>query len=422
MKSILIVRLGALGDIVHALPAAAALRDAFPEARIDWLVDARYRAVLDLVPVLDHRVSVDSRAWSGAKAPFTVIRELRRARYEIAFDLQGLIKSAALARLSGASRVVGYTTKHLREPAARLFYTEQVNPRVDEAEEEDEAEASGRGGYRAPALATVARARTTTVLHMVHRSVAALRAIGINRPELRFPLDEPPSAAPACTRQLLGLWPDEPFALINPGAAWPNKRWPAARFGALARELRARHGLKSAVLWGPEEETLAAQVAAASDGAAEMAPLTSVADMIALARAARVLISGDTGPIHLAAAVGTAVAGALLVGLLSTIALGKITASPTLTPELQVQVDLNNITFVSNDRLRTVLQSTTGTPQQVDEAVRVNTEARLRALKIGLLIMAGLAMLAIIPAGGLPNYRPGEIPDDETVNRRERTT
>ena len=71
MKSILIVRLGALGDIVHALPAAAALR--VPEARIDWLVDARYRAVLDLVPVLDRRVSVDSRAWSGAKAPFTVI-------------------------------------------------------------------------------------------------------------------------------------------------------------------------------------------------------------------------------------------------------------------------------------------------------------------------------------------------------------
>jgi len=138
-------------------------------------------------------------------------------------------------------------------------------------------------------------------------------------------------------------------------------------------------------------------------------------------------LAGDVGSLrgttqNLASAVGTAVAGALLVGLLSTIALGKITASPTLTPELQAQVDLNNITFVSNDRLRTVLQSTTGTPQQVDEAVRVNTEARLRALKIGLLIMAGLAMLAIIPAGGLPNYRPGEIPDDETVNRRERTT
>lgn len=129
-------------------------------------------------------------------------------------------------------------------------------------------------------------------------------------------------------------------------------------------------------------------------------------------------LAGDVGSLrgttqNLAAALGTAVAGALLVGLLSTIALGKITASPVLTPELQAQVDLGNITFVSNDRLRTVLERTSGTPAQVAEAVRVNTEARLRALKIGLLIMAGLALIAIIPAGRLPNYLPGEIPGDE---------
>ncbi|WP_175068369.1 MFS transporter [Bradyrhizobium uaiense] len=136
-------------------------------------------------------------------------------------------------------------------------------------------------------------------------------------------------------------------------------------------------------------------------------------------------LAGDVGSLrgttqNLAAAVGTAVAGALLVGLLSTIALGKITASPVLTKELQSQVDLNNITFVSNDRLRSVLEGTSGTPQQVEEAIRVNTEARLRALKIGLLIMAGLALLAVIPAGHLPNYRPGEIPDDDAAEKRER--
>lgn len=138
-------------------------------------------------------------------------------------------------------------------------------------------------------------------------------------------------------------------------------------------------------------------------------------------------LAGDVGSLrgttqNLAAAVGTAVAGALLVGLLSTIALGKITASPVLTKELQSQVDLNNITFVSNDRLRSVLEATSGTPQQVEEAVRVNTEARLRALKIGLLIMAGLALLAVIPAGQLPNYRPGEIPDDNAADNRERAS
>jgi predicted MFS family arabinose efflux permease len=134
-------------------------------------------------------------------------------------------------------------------------------------------------------------------------------------------------------------------------------------------------------------------------------------------------LAGDVGSLrgttnNLAAAVGTAVAGALLVGLLSSMALTNIAASPKLTPELQAQVDLDNINFVSNDRLRTALQGTTATPEQVAEAVRVNTEARLRALKIGLLIMAGLALLAIIPAGRLPSYRPGEIPSDETVSER----
>jgi len=129
--------------------------------------------------------------------------------------------------------------------------------------------------------------------------------------------------------------------------------------------------------------------------------------------------AGDVGSLrgttnNLAAAVGTAVAGALLVGLLSAIMLGNIAASAKLTPELQAQVDLDNINFISNERLQTVLAGTTASPAQVAEAVRVNTESRLRALKIGLLIMSGLAFLSILPAGRLPNYRPGEIPDDQS--------
>jgi predicted MFS family arabinose efflux permease len=128
-------------------------------------------------------------------------------------------------------------------------------------------------------------------------------------------------------------------------------------------------------------------------------------------------LAGDVGSLrgttnNLAAAVGTAVAGALLVGLLSAVVLRSIAATPVLTPEIQSQVDLDSINFVSNDRLRGALERTTATPQQVEEAVRINTEARLRALKIGLLIMAGLAFLTIIPAGRLPDYVPGEIPAD----------
>ena len=129
-------------------------------------------------------------------------------------------------------------------------------------------------------------------------------------------------------------------------------------------------------------------------------------------------LAGDVGSLrgttqNLASALGTAVAGALLVGLLSTIVFTQIAANPLLPKEIQAQVDLDNVTFVSNDRLRTVLESTHATLPQVEEAVRVNTAARLRALKIGLLIMAGLALLAVIPAGRLPNYLPGQIPSEE---------
>jgi len=134
-------------------------------------------------------------------------------------------------------------------------------------------------------------------------------------------------------------------------------------------------------------------------------------------------LAGDVGSMrgttnNLAAAVGTAVSGALLVGLLSATILGSIAANPLLPKEIQSQVNLDNITFVSNDRLQSVMERTTATPAQVAEAVRVNTEARLRALKIGLLIMAGLAFLAIIPAGGLPNYTPGEMPSTSLQRKK----
>jgi MFS family permease len=129
-------------------------------------------------------------------------------------------------------------------------------------------------------------------------------------------------------------------------------------------------------------------------------------------------LAGDVGSLrgttnNLAAAVGTAVAGALLVGLLSAIMLAAINAAPKLTPELQAQVNLDSINFVSNDRLQETLAKTTASPAQVAEAVRVNTESRLRALKFGLLLMAALAFIAIIPAGSLPGYQPGEIPEPD---------
>jgi predicted MFS family arabinose efflux permease len=134
-------------------------------------------------------------------------------------------------------------------------------------------------------------------------------------------------------------------------------------------------------------------------------------------------LAGDVGSLrgttnNLAAAVGTAVVGALLVGLLSAIVVSQLASSPKLPAEIQSQLNLDNITFISNDRLRTVMEGTTASVAEVDEAVRVNTEARLRALKIGLLIMAGLALITILPAGRLPNYLPHELPDPSPGGRR----
>jgi hypothetical protein len=133
-------------------------------------------------------------------------------------------------------------------------------------------------------------------------------------------------------------------------------------------------------------------------------------------------LAGDVGSLrgttnNLAAAAGTAVAGALLVGLLSVTILRAIADNPLLPPAIQSQVDLDAINFVSNDRLQAVMERTTATPPQIAEAVRVNTDTRLRALKLGLLVMAGLALITIIPAGRLPNYRPGELPADPPPRR-----
>jgi heptosyltransferase I len=267
--NVLIVRLGALGDIIHAVPAAAALRRAFPDARIDWLVDAKHRAIVDLVTAIDRTIALDSPTLAGWTA---AVRELRRGAYDVAIDLQGLLKSAVLARASGAARIVGFSIWHLREKTARPFYSD-----VLEAE----------GG------------------HVIAKNLRLLRAIGVDDDEIRFPFADVTSPALDHLRERIAS--DRPFALLNAGAAWPNKRWPPERFGELASFVRDACGLTPVVLWGPGEERLVDSVVAASSNAAIAAPPTGLVDLVALARAAALVISGDTGPLHIATAVGTPV-------------------------------------------------------------------------------------------------------------------
>jgi len=255
----LIVRLGSLGDVIHAIPAAAALIHHDREARVDWIVDPRYVELVQRVERIGHVIPFDTRQGWGTLV--AMARRLRGERYDAVIDLQGLLKSAVLARVAGARRTIGFTSTHLRESLASVFYTETHDP--------------------------------GDAVHVIDKGLALMRALDVQETTVRFPL---------------GLSPRDPpggYVLINPGAAWPNKRWPAERFGALAAAIRERHGLRSVVLWGPDEEALAKAVVDASTGAAQAAPPTTIIDIVALARGAHLMISGDTGPVHIAGAVGT---------------------------------------------------------------------------------------------------------------------
>ena len=263
--NILVVRLGALGDVVHAVPAVAALRRAFPDATIDWIVESSHRAIPDLVTVLDRVIALEGRSLAAWR---TAVSDLRRTHYDVAIDFQGLLKSAVLARASGARRVIGFSIWHLREKTARPFYS---------------STADAEGG------------------HVVRKNLRLLGTLGIDAEAIEFPLRAVHSPSFEILRQMV----QGPYALINPGGGWPNKRWPAERFGEVAAFLADERGLTPVVLWGPGEDALAQAVIDASSGRAVLAPPTGLADLVVLAREAALLVSGDTGPLHIATAVGT---------------------------------------------------------------------------------------------------------------------
>ena len=267
---VLIVRLGAFGDIVHTVPLAAALRRGLPSAAaIDWVVDERYAGLLEMVPDLGRRIVLRTRGRSTVAAWTALRRALREVAYDVALDVQGLGKSALAARLSGARRVVGFGAPFLREPWARWLYTETVHP--------------GRGP------------------HVVDRNLDILSALGLDDREWAFPFRLP---APSTVDVPRGA-----CVVLNPNAAWSTKHWPPECYGAVARHVRRVHGLPCVVIWGPADEARAAAVVAASGGTAVSAPRTDLVELASLLRAAALVVSGDTGPLHLAAALGTPVVG-----------------------------------------------------------------------------------------------------------------
>ena len=283
-ERLLIVRLSAMGDVIHTLPAAQALRAAFPEAMIGWIIEERWSELLCAPgtpqrgprsaqrPLADWVHPVSLRGWKKSLFAVSTIQQIakvwndvRAARYDVAIDLQGAIRSAVLARWSGAR--VAYGAAEPRESPASLWYTRTV---------------------------------VTKGEHVVEQTMSIAEAVAQRKlkvPRVEFPIDR---LLEESTSQDLAEHGVGEFAILNPGAGWGAKRWPAQRYGEVARAL-AKNGLTCLVNCGPGEENLFEEVNAASGGAVRPTKAT-ITGLIALTRRARLFIGGDTGPIHLAAA------------------------------------------------------------------------------------------------------------------------
>lgn len=292
---IVIVKLSSIGDVVHALPAAALLRRSLPEARIIWAVDRRASAILKGSAVIDELVELDTMGW---RKGFWRASERSDFRYrigqlgdgdrnggssdDVAIDFQGLIKSGLVTIASRASRRIGFETAELREKASRLFLTRQV--------------------------------ATSGLEHVIEKNLALARAaiedIGepnIDRNEYEFPI-EVSSEDEQYAESVIGNEPSG-FALINPGGGWPTKLWPVERYAHLVDWLRDEFGFRSYVTYGPGEEQMAGAVAANARPGSAHPVASTLKQFVALARRAALFVGGDTGPLHLAAASRTPIVG-----------------------------------------------------------------------------------------------------------------
>ena len=284
---ILIVRIGAMGDVLHALPAVAALREHRPSAQIGWAIEPRWTSLLAAhtqggSPLVDRIHPVPVRDWKAK--PFNIAtagsilalrRELHAERYDIAVDLQGTIRSSIIGRLAGAAVFAG--SAHPREAPAGLLYTRKIEA------------------------------------HQPHVVVQACEILGAATGIRLAP------AEPVLARQIAAeAWCDGIFAelpesarsrvvVLSAGGGWGAKCWPAERFGAVAAALHARGCAVIVSAANPEDE-LAQRVVQASAGTA-WSVVCDLPQLTALLRRAALCIAGDTGPLHLAAALGTPVVG-----------------------------------------------------------------------------------------------------------------
>ena len=269
----LIVRLSAVGDVIQGMPLACALRDRFPESQIGWVVEARAATLLRGHSAIDELIELP-RGWlKSARTVWQLRQRLRALRPDVVFEAQGLTKSAIVARLSGARRRIGFGAPWGRELSGWLN-TETVD--------------------------------TTDVEHVIDRNLALLRPLDIAAPKVEFRVPLGARDRTAVERMIHECGVVDGFAIANSGAAWASKLWPNDRYATVAAWLGQHHGLPTLVTYGgAAERTAAEQIVAGAQGHARLAPPTSLTELAALAQRAKLFIGSDTGPLHLAAAVGT---------------------------------------------------------------------------------------------------------------------
>jgi ADP-heptose:LPS heptosyltransferase len=264
----LVVRLGSLGDIVHTFPAVAALRQSFPAAPITWLTHPRWESLVAAGGIATEIWATETRSLASIRE---IVARIRREKFTAAVDYQGLWKSASLPLFGGVPKRIGFSSHTIREWGVPVLYTDRVRCQTTHI-----AEQNGELSQRAGAQANVApftlqiSGRDDAFVRNVHRDC------GIDR-----------------------------YVLLSPGGGWRSKCWPAERFGQLAERIRNHSGLSCVINYGPGEEDLVPAIKSAS-GHAQPVPFTGPLEkLMALARNAVCVVGGDTGPLHLAIALGT---------------------------------------------------------------------------------------------------------------------
>ena len=285
-KSICILRLSSIGDIVHTLPVAHLLKERFPAARITWVAEKSMAPLLNHHPAIDQLLLVDTKRWRKRlftpgtwKEVISFLRYLRSQEFDVTLDFQGLFKSAALARFSGAPRRIGMARSDRKEKWSSILLNEFTRVTAGKA-------------------------------HIIEKNLAVLESVGIaydNQP-LLFHIHPDEESELYVEQELKKLELDE-FVLINPGGGWVTKLWDEDKWAQLIDLIYNDLHIPSLILWGPGERSIADKIMRKCITPAMISLSTNVSELISVSRRARLLVSGDSGPLHLASALGVPVVG-----------------------------------------------------------------------------------------------------------------